>query len=213
MFRFVIVFLPRSKHLLVRLSLISPEGSPCQEEQSTLTFQNDFFPPFSALKLRRVFSYFYCGNLVELLEVNLTILQRSTCDRVLIWSALLSELPTVPPENLSIAVQVFLSQHQFSVQFGSWVIAPLAMHLSIFLSVSKGILLPCVLLFIIDTRGVVSVLVFSLFFFLLVSKLNGDFQAPYPKLEIGSPTHIQKSLKSKENRKTGKKKINGVKIF
>lgn len=55
-------------------ALVPPEGGPYQEQRALAYFKNCSFPnPLPARSTKGFFSDIYCGNLVKLLEVKLTV--------------------------------------------------------------------------------------------------------------------------------------------
>ena len=87
-------------------------------------FQNGSFSFSPAGNRRGFFSYVYCGNLVELLVVNFTImwaLRPPWLSHPVVFN--FQSCPPWASSDLSIPVQIFLPQHWFPQQFRSWVSA------------------------------------------------------------------------------------------
>lgn len=121
------ISLPQVTYILVisqqvRLWLASlPRGQACLRTECSGVFQNGNFSPHPARSKTEFFFFdIYCGNLVKFLEVNLIVLHPLSP---------MSQPPGVFNSqsyshwdscNLSITVQVVLSQHWFPRLFQPW---------------------------------------------------------------------------------------------
>lgn len=104
----------------VKLQLTSfPECKPCQEEQSALQISEWFLFPCSSGKHKGTFSdiSIYCGKLIKLLEVNLTIFGGFRYDYILLEILTLSLVHSKPPAVSRLQFRFSYPKHWFPWQF------------------------------------------------------------------------------------------------
>ena len=104
--------------------------------------------------MRTLFSYIYCGNLVKILEVNLTILWKSHNSPLEI---LTQKCLHFASSNWLIAIQVFLPRHWFPWQFLLVLLCSSKLGFPVLACLSNltGIGFPFTLPFLTDPRTVV----------------------------------------------------------